>query len=517
MIRSLLALFSVLLVIVATDFSAADESAVKPFARVAVLGNSLTLHGPAPDIDWHGNFGMAASSEERDFVHLLQARMGSAFGTKPELFVRNIADFERNHQTYEVDKNLQELADFRPDLIIFAIGENVSPIQDEKGELLYQASCKRLFQFASKLQPRAIVVRGTFWNDPAKNRAMHSAADSVGAIFISLEGLDQDVANFAKSEKEFKHEGVAGHPGDRGMFQIAEKIWSGIVDAKLAPAIPIRHSLLIAGPQFTGILDEEGNEVWKAERTGARDAYVLPNGNVLITWGDVIKEFERPTNKVVFEYRLSKENSEIGTAQRLANGNTLVTELGKAPVLLEVSPAGEIGVRCPLQPETDNAHMQTRMARKLSNGNYLVPHLLAFQVKEYAPDGSIVRSIKTDLPELGGREAENWPFTAIRRDNGNTLINLTHGNKTIEVDEAGKVVWMISNSDFAEKPFVDPCGGQLLPNGNFVVASYGANSGIKIFEVNREKKLVWSYSGYRAHELQVLSTNGMLIPSQPMK
>jgi hypothetical protein len=31
--------------------------------------------------------------------------------------------------------------------------------------------------------------------------------------------------------------------------------------------------------------------------------------------------------------------------------------------------------------------MQTRMARQLRSGNYLVPHLLAFAIKEYSTDG----------------------------------------------------------------------------------------------------------------------------------
>ncbi|GIT38773.1 MAG: hypothetical protein Ct9H300mP7_6940 [Verrucomicrobiota bacterium] len=44
--------------------------------------------------------------------------------------------------------------------------------------------------------------------------------------------------------------------------------------------------------------------------------------------------------------------------------------------------------------------MQTRMARKLPNGNYLVPHLLAFKVKEYKPDGTVVNEIKLTSPNL---------------------------------------------------------------------------------------------------------------------
>ena len=281
-----------------------------------------------------------------------------------------------------------------------------------------------------------------------------------------------------------------------------------------------RHSLFIAGPDFTGILNEDGTEKWNAGRKAARDGYVLDNGNVLIAWSDEVKEINPQENDtVVFHYRLSAVNKEIGTAQRLSNGNTLIAELGKEPKLLEITTDGTVAVTVNLKPETDNAHMQTRMARKLSNGNYLVPHLLAFNVKEYNSQGEVIRVLKTDLESLGGRAAENWPFTAIRLVNGNTLVNLTHGNKTVEFDEAGNIVWRISNADFPDlKPFDDPCGGQRLPNGNTVITSYHATKGIKVFEVTRDKKMVWKYDGpYRAHEFQVLTTNGVKLPMPPMK
>ena len=280
----------------------------------------------------------------------------------------------------------------------------------------------------------------------------------------------------------------------------------------------IRHSLFIAGPTFTGILDEDGREIWNAGKPKARDGFVLPNGNVLIAWSGEVQELTRAEKSVVFEYRLSPANREIGTVERLANGNTLITELGPKPRLLEVDGRGKVTLEFPLQPETDNAHMQTRMARKLDGGNYLVPHLLAFQLKEYSPTGQVVRTFPTDLDELGGRPAENWPFTAIRLPNGRTLVNLTHGNKTVELDEQGHVVWKVSNDDIPEKPFVDPCGGQRLPNGNTVIASYGATKGIKVFEFTPEKKLVWQYDGpHRAHEIQVLTTNGVPIAGKPLK
>ncbi len=285
----------------------------------------------------------------------------------------------------------------------------------------------------------------------------------------------------------------------------------------IAAADEVRHSFFVAGPTFTGIIDEAGQPVWDSGRKAARDGFVLPNGNRLICWANVVQEIT-PAHEVVFEYRKSADNRELGTAQRLPGGNTLIAELGKKPQLLEITPEGKVAVTVPLKPETNNAHMQTRMARKLPNGNYLVPHLLAFRVRQYTPAGDIVEEIRTDLASLGGREAENWPFTAIRLKNGNTVVNLTHGNKCVEFNAAGQVVWQVSNADFDGSPIDDACGAQRLPNGNTVIASYHAPKGIKLFEVSPEKKIVWKYDGpHRVHHFQILTTNGQPLPGPPLK
>lgn len=278
----------------------------------------------------------------------------------------------------------------------------------------------------------------------------------------------------------------------------------------------IKHAVFIAGPQFTGILDEQGDELWNSGKPGARDGYVLPNGHILICWADEIKEYDKK-KRIVFTYKRPSLDMELGTAVRLKGGHTLITESGTNPRLLEVNKRGKIMVSVPLLPETENVHMQTRMARKLPNGNYLVPHLLAFSVKEYTPKGKVVNILKTDSPEIGPRSAENWPFTAIRLDNGHTLVSLTHGNKVVELDKNGKVVWKVSNEDLTEKLFQDPCGLQRLPNGNTVIASYGAKSGTKLFEITRDYKVVWQYNHFNVHEFQILSINGKPLKGRLLK
>ena len=95
-----------------------------------------------------------------------------------------------------------------------------------------------------------------------------------------------------------------------------------------------------------------------------------------------------------------------------------------------------------MQAQTKDHHLQTRMARKLANGNYLVPQLLDKVVREYTPEGKIVWEARTP----------HWPFTAIRLDDGNTLIDCTRGNLVIEVDADGKIVWQVTNDDLPGKP-----------------------------------------------------------------
>jgi hypothetical protein len=50
-----------------------------------------------------------------------------------------------------------------------------------------------------------------------------------------------------------------------------------------------------------------------------------------------------------------------------------------------------------------------------------------------------------------------------------------------------------------------------------VIASYGASEGIRLFEVDKNKKIVWTYNGYGAHEFQLLTTNGEKLKGSPLK
>jgi hypothetical protein len=286
------------------------------------------------------------------------------------------------------------------------------------------------------------------------------------------------------------------------------------VTAASTNAEEIRHSFIGVGKaNKTVIVGEDGKVEWRIDLP-ASDGWVLPNGNVLLALygtkgfpnGGVV-EIDRKTKKFLFQYKGGQK--EVSTVVPLDDDKFLVSELGPEPRAIVINRKGEILRNTPLACQKQNAHMQTRMLRVLPNGNYIAPHLLDFAVKEYDPKtGKVLKTFPTDDR---GRGKRDWPFTAIRLKNGNTLIGCTNGNRIIEVDGAGQIVWSVTNEDIGEKLFDDACGVQRLPNGNTVVTSYHAKGDrVKLFEVTRDKKVVWRYSGMKAgfHHFQILTTNG---------
>lgn len=283
------------------------------------------------------------------------------------------------------------------------------------------------------------------------------------------------------------------------------------------------HSFLGCGKANQVVLVAEDNSVqWKYEHP-ASDGWVLPNGNVLLALypsaefpkGGVI-EVEPKSNTVLFKYQ--GQQGEISTAIALDSDRFLITELGPAPQAIIVNRRGETLKSIAFECQKPNTHMQTRMARLLPNGNIIAPHLLDFAVKEYDySSGKVLAVFKTDDR---GEPKHDWPFTAIRLSDGNTLIGCTNGNRVIEVDSKGKIVWSVTNEDLGKELIDDACGVQRLPNGNTVIASYHATGDrVKLLEVTRDKKVVWTYSGMKAgfHHFQILTTNGKKLENNAMK
>ena len=210
--------------------------------RILCLGNSITLHMPAPEIGWHGQWGMAASAQEKDYAHRLSALLEQA-GKRIVCRIGNMADIEREPGSYAEETFAEDIA-FAPDIVILRIGENVP---DEKAEPFGETYEKliRLLQSAGA----AVFAVGSFWKKDEVETVMRAAAEQAGVRYVSLAAV-QDITYQARGL--FEHEGVAAHPGDGGMDAIARIIFEAIREEGLldgAEVVPVPEG----EPQYGGI------------------------------------------------------------------------------------------------------------------------------------------------------------------------------------------------------------------------------------------------------------------------
>jgi alpha-galactosidase len=205
-----------------------QDAAAKRPQKVLILGNSITRHGPKPDIGWTGNWGMAASTGDKDFVHLIEKGLATRAGSKPTVLAVNIAEFERNYATYDIDTKLKEATDFGADLIVLAIGENVPALTSEESRTQFKSSVQKLLARLKAGRGARVIVRSSFWANASKDEILKQACQEAGGVFVDISALGKDESNYARSERPFKHEGVARHPGDKGMQAIAESILKAI-------------------------------------------------------------------------------------------------------------------------------------------------------------------------------------------------------------------------------------------------------------------------------------------------
>lgn len=288
----------------------------------------------------------------------------------------------------------------------------------------------------------------------------------------------------------------------------------------------VTHRFLACGSE-TYIMEPDGTKSWTYP-SATRDGYVKADGSIVLTLnrsgkypgGAVIQVEKDGTESLVWK----GTQSEVNSAQPLKDGGYVLTEAGETPRLIELNQDGEVHVVFDLACQKENHHMQTRMARKLSDGTYLAPHLLNFAVHHYDATGTLLGKLDTTVPGDTERKIHSWPFTAIRHQNGQTLVACTNGNRVVNFDANGDRIWTLTNEDLPGEWLQDPCGAQVLPNGNYVITSYAAGrkdpDAPKLFEVTPEKKVVWTYRDGKksgVHHFQILSTNGKAIASPILK
>lgn len=197
------------------------ESKFNKHVKFLIIGNSITYHPISNNIGWDHESGMAATALNKDYVHLLLTKISQKKKCKIYYKIKNLAEFERNLLSFDFN-TIHNLVEFKPDFVIFQLGENVS-VESIEEMNLFEVQYKKLISNFPKSKK---VITTPFFPSPEKNLVIRQVASDSKGILVDLSHLVLlDKKNFAKNEKNYSNDGVGKHPGDIGMENISELIF----------------------------------------------------------------------------------------------------------------------------------------------------------------------------------------------------------------------------------------------------------------------------------------------------
>lgn len=192
------------------------------------IGNSITIH--KINNYWWNECGMAATKPEKDFVHLvvdyLEQNHDKVCYYAVSFKVWELLENDRGETYSVIDPYLNK----RLDLITVQLGENVYETET------FESDFEELVTYIKEKAPDAqIVVVDDFWTYEDRAEIKKRVAKKMKVSFASLEEIKEDEETYrcgkgtvvygADGEKHtVEHEGVLGHPNDKGMKYIAEAI-----------------------------------------------------------------------------------------------------------------------------------------------------------------------------------------------------------------------------------------------------------------------------------------------------
>jgi len=251
----------------------------------------------------------------------------------------------------------------------------------------------------------------------------------------------------------------------------------------------------------------DGRVEWKLPCRQIHDLHLLPDGHILYQdgWTRIIElDAER---KPVWQYDAKSHGNadravEVHAFQRLADGTTMIVESGPARII-EVDREGAIKREIKLKVDTPSTHSDTRNVRKTAAGTYVVAHEKDGVVREYDADGKIVWEFDVplfDTPRKGGHGPEAFGdqvYSAVRLENGNTLIGTGNGHSVLEVSPDKEIVWRLAQRDLPGITLAWVTQVQRLPNGNtLLVNCHAGPNNPQIIEVSPAKTVVWTFKDF---------------------
>jgi len=281
--------------------------------------------------------------------------------------------------------------------------------------------------------------------------------------------------------------------------------WLMIANAALA-----EHRLVIQGNGKLAIIAREGQIEWEMPWGGIHDIHALPSGNFMVQQGaSKVVEIDPKKRAVVWTYDAATNNGnqgkrvEVHAFQPLGEDHVMIAESGPARII-EIDRAGKLLSEVRLKVLHPNPHTDTRLARKLKTGNYLVCHEGDGMVREYTPSGEIAWEYEVPLfgqQPTGGHGPEafgNKVFDAVRLASGNTLLATGNGHSVLEVTPGKEIVWAVHQHELPGITLAWVTTLEVLPGGHYVIGNCHAGPGNPLLiELDpKTKQVVWKFDRF---------------------
>ena len=193
--------------------------------KLLFLGNSITRHGKAENLGWYGDWGMAASSKENDYVHKLISKLDHN-GLKTSACIVNLSEWERTRDMNLLLTKYLPALQFKADYVIVRLGENACLDKNlNEFEVSYKELTDLFFKNGAK-----IIITDLFWEFEPFDKFIATLASKKGYTYVMIHDLGNNEK--MKAIDKFSHNGVAMHPGDKGMEEIAERIYEKLNNYK---------------------------------------------------------------------------------------------------------------------------------------------------------------------------------------------------------------------------------------------------------------------------------------------
>lgn len=198
--------------------------------HVLCIGNSITYMPQSTTIGWKGDWGMAASKKDKDYVHLLEKKLKD-INPQSSVSCVNIVRWETN-PTMNIDTLLHKELGGK-DIIIFRLGDNVQNVDT------FRIGLQRLIDYCFQHSSR-IIISGCFWKRMYTESVLISLARTNHLKYVPLFWIGEiyGKSTYCQGREVFfdtegdpyqaNHRAFYLHPNDKGMEMIAETLFDSL-------------------------------------------------------------------------------------------------------------------------------------------------------------------------------------------------------------------------------------------------------------------------------------------------